>query len=63
MAYSVGIARFYGSMPFKHMSNNNLGGLLLNQFVINTIDVNKTAIVASPAQQPFRIWKEESKNF
>ncbi|KAI3974498.1 hypothetical protein MKX01_017991 [Papaver californicum] len=62
---SVGIAGFIAFMPQKRMTGNFVGGMgvLLNRFVIEDIDVKKMKIVVSPAQQPFRIRKEDRDRF
>ncbi|KAI3861735.1 hypothetical protein MKW92_024436 [Papaver armeniacum] len=62
--FSVGIAVFIAFMPQKRMGN--LGGgmdVLPNRFIIETIDVKKMKIVVSPAQQRFRIRKEDWDRF
>ncbi|KAI3867501.1 hypothetical protein MKX03_032354 [Papaver bracteatum] len=62
--FSVGIAGFIAFMPQKRMGNLGGGmGVLPNRFIIETIDVKKMKIVVSPAQQPFRIRKEDRDRF
>ncbi|KAI3929182.1 hypothetical protein MKX01_006418 [Papaver californicum] len=63
--FSVGIAGFIAFMPQKRMTGNFGGGMgvLPNRFIIENIDVKKMKIVVSPAQQPFRIRKEDTDRF
>ncbi|KAI3935438.1 hypothetical protein MKW98_027578 [Papaver atlanticum] len=64
--FSVGIAGFIAFIPQKRMTNNFGGGMmgvLPDRFIIETIDVKKMKIVVSPAQQPFRIRKEDRDKF
>ncbi|KAI3884675.1 hypothetical protein MKX03_016123 [Papaver bracteatum] len=64
--FSVGIAGFIAFMQQKRMTSNFGGGMigvLPDRFIIETIDVKKMKIVVSPAQQPFRIRKEDGDKF
>ncbi|MCL7045814.1 hypothetical protein MKW94_008190 [Papaver nudicaule] len=62
--FSVGIAGFIAFMPQKRL--NNLGGgmgVMPNRFIIESIDAKKMKIVVTPAQQPFRIRKEDRETY